>query len=67
MRQKNQRHTKRVKNLIMICSMIAVVLSVSTYAWFIGMRTVNVSSFEIEIAATESLMLSLDGKKWVLL
>ena len=64
MRQKNQRHTKRVKNLIMICSMIAVVLSVSTYAWFIGMRTVNVSSFEIEIAATESLMLSLDGKKW---
>ena len=59
-----KRHTKRVKNLIIICSMIAVVLSVSTYAWFIGMRTVNVSSFEITIASIDSLELSLNGKQW---
>jgi hypothetical protein len=28
------------------------------------MRTVNVSSFDVEIAATDSLSLSLDGKAW---
>ena len=32
--------------------------------WFIGMKTVNVSSFDISIASTESLMLSLDGENW---
>ena len=28
------------------------------------MRTVNVSSFEIDIASTDSLLLSLDGSRW---
>lgn len=64
MPEQNRKHPKRVRNLIAICTVIAVILSVSTYAWFIGMRTVHVSSFDVEIAATESLWLSLDGKKW---
>jgi len=62
--QGSKRKTKKVTNLIVICTLIAVVLSVSTYAWFIGMRTVNVSSFDVEIAATDSLLLSLDGSTW---
>ena len=41
---------------------MAMLLSISTFAWFIGMRTVNVSSFDVEIASTESLLLSLDGE-----
>jgi len=56
--------SKRVRNLIVIFSLTAVILSVSTYAWFIGMRTVNVSSFDVEIASTDSLLLSLDGEAW---
>ena len=36
----------------------------STYAWFIGLRSVSVASFDVEIASTDSLLLSLDGKKW---
>ena len=64
MPKQNQRRTKRVRNLIFICAMTAVVLSVSTYAWFIGMRTVNVSSFDVEIASTDSLLLSLNGESW---
>ena len=55
---------KRLRNLIAIVSLAAVVLSVSTYAWFIGMRTVNVSSFDVEIASTDSLLLSLNGSAW---
>ncbi|HHY96786.1 MAG TPA: hypothetical protein GYA04_01995, partial [Acholeplasma sp.] len=64
MRKTERMHIKRIKNLMFLCITTAVVLSVSTYAWFIGMRTVNVSSFDIEIASTDSLMLSLDGEKW---
>ncbi|MEG0617889.1 MAG: hypothetical protein RR557_01100 [Bacilli bacterium] len=58
------RHTKRIRNLIVICTLSAIVLIVATYAWFIGMQSVNVSSFEIEIAAADSLKLSLNGEDW---
>ena len=55
---------KRVLNLAIVFTFSAIVLGSATYAWFIGMRTVNVNPFEVEIAATESLQLSLDGKTW---
>ncbi|MDD2181445.1 MAG: hypothetical protein PHW32_03645 [Bacilli bacterium] len=61
MPRQNKRRTKRVKNLIVVSTLSAVLLSISTYAWFIGMRSVNVSAFEVEIAAADSLLLSLDG------
>lgn len=61
---KNRKHARRVKRLALICTLCTVILVVSTYAWFIGMRTVNVSSFEVEIAATDGLTLSLDGKNY---
>ncbi len=53
-----------IKRLVVICSFSAVLLMVATFAWFIGMRTVDVSSFDVQIASTDSLLLSLDGKKW---
>ena len=50
--------------MVVISALSAIVLTVSTYAWFIGMRTVNISPFDVEIAATDSLSLSLDGATW---
>ena len=64
MSKQNKMRRKRIRNLIVIFSLTAVILSVSTYAWFIGMRTVNVSSFDVEIASTDSLLLSLNGSNW---
>ena len=64
MKKRNNKHEKRVKKLIVTATLCAIILGISTYAWFIGMKTVNVSSFDISIATTESLMLSLDGKNW---
>ena len=64
MAKRNKKQTRRLRNLIMICTLCAVVLTVSTYAWFIGMKTVNVSSFDIDIATTEGLYLSMDGINW---
>ena len=63
-KKNNKRDNRRLKKLIAICVICAVVLVVSTYAWFIGMKTVKVNEFEIEIATTEGLFLSMDGQKW---
>ena len=60
----NKMHAKRIRNLITISVLTAIVISVATFAWFIGMRIVYVSSFDVEIASTESLLLSLDGENW---
>ena len=60
----NKKHTKKIRNLVALCALCGVVLSVSTYAWFIGMKTVNVTSFDIDIATTEGLFLSMDGVNW---
>ena len=64
MEKKEKMKSKKIKKLIAICSLSSLVFIVATYAWFIGMRSVSVSSFEIEIASTDSLLLSLDGSKW---
>jgi len=64
MTRENKRRGRKVRNLIFVTSITAIILVVSTYAWFVGMRTVNVSDFDVEIASTESLLLSLDGSTW---
>ena len=61
---KNKRHSKKIRNLIAICFVCAILISTGTYAWFIGMKTVNVTSFDINIATTEGLFLSMDGEHW---
>lgn len=61
---KNKKHNKKLRKIIMLLVLCTVILSVSTYAWFIGMKTVDVESFDIKIATTEGLFLSLNGKDW---
>ena len=64
MKKRNTKHEKRLKRLVITCLLCAIILSVSTYAWVIGMKTVSVNAFEVNIKTTESLMLSLDGQNW---
>lgn len=63
--KRNGKKSRKIRKLIITCTLSAVVLIVSTYTWFIGMQTVNVDPFEIEIATTEGLFLSMDGENWV--
>ena len=63
-RKYSKKQAKKIRNLVAICSLCGIMLLVSTYAWFIGMKTVDVAKFEINIATTEGLFLSLDGKTW---
>ena len=64
MQKSSKKSNRRKKNLILLCAFTAIMLTVSTYAWFIGMRTVNVATFEVNIASTKSLLLSIDGENW---
>lgn len=63
-KKRNEKHEKRVRKLIVGSGLCAIILIVSTYAWFIGMKTVNVSSFDVSIAAIDQLSLSLNGENW---
>ena len=65
MKKRNKKHEKRMKKLVVGCGLCAILLTVATYAWFIGMKTVNVSSFDVSIAAIDSLLLSIDGENWL--
>ena len=58
----NKKRKKKVTSLALICTITIILLVTSTYAWFIGMRTVDVESFDVEIAAIDGLSLSLDGR-----
>ena len=62
--KKNNKRKKRILNLALVLTFMAIVFGSATYAWFIGMRTVNVNPFEVEIATTRGLELSLDGVHW---
>jgi hypothetical protein len=64
MTKRDRSRPKRIRNLFVVCFLTAVVFVVSTYAWFIGMQTVSISSFDVEIASSDSLLLSLNGEDW---
>lgn len=62
--EKKTKHEKRVKRLIFSTGLFAILLVTSTYAWFIGMQSVNVTTFDVKIASIDGLALSLDGEKF---
>lgn len=64
MAKRNKSQQRRVKNLALVFTLTTIVLVTSTFAWFIGMRTVNVNQFDVTIAAVDGLSLSLDGENW---
>ena len=60
-KRKDSKHNKKMRKLILLCLLCGIVLTVSTYAWFIGMKTVKVEKFDINIATTEGLYLSMQS------
>ena len=63
-KKQNIKRSRKIRNSVVICCLFAILLSASTYAWFIGMKTVSVDKFDIDIATTEGLFLSMNGKDW---
>ena len=63
-RKRAMSHKRRIRNLTSLCGLSAIILAVSTYAWFTGLQDVSVGTFQVEIAAADSMQLSLNGRDW---
>lgn len=63
MNKKTRKHRK-VFLLIVVIFITAVTLAVETYAWFVGLSTVETNSFSIAISSVDGLELSLNGQYW---
>jgi len=61
-KQKNPR--RRLNSLILLVAFTAVMLIVSTYAWFSAQKNVTISNLEGKVNVAEGLMVSLDAKSW---
>jgi len=61
-RSKNSR--KRLNSLILLVAFTAVMLIVSTYAWFSAQKNVTISGLDGKVNVAEGLMVSLDAKNW---
>ncbi len=64
MQKKNAKQKRNIRNLAAVTTLTAIILMVSTYAWFIGLDEVTVEDFTVKIAAVDDLLLSLDGETW---
>ena len=65
MEQNKQKNSKRrLNSLILLVAFTAIMLIVSTYAWFSTQRTVSISNLEGTVKVAEGLQISLDAKTW---
>jgi hypothetical protein len=64
-KSKRERKTKSFKrrtlHLVLLLGVTSTVFIVATYAWFIGITTVSVDSFKINIQTTPGIEISLDA------
>ena len=63
MEQKNSR--KRLNSLILLVAFTAVMLIVSTYAWFSTQKNVTLTGLKGVVNVAEGLQISLDAEHWV--
>ena len=65
MKEKNQRDSrKRLNALILLVAFTAILLIVSTYAWFSTQKNVTLSGLDGKVNVAEGLQISLDAKNW---
>lgn len=64
MKKVNNKKTRKIKKLIILCALMGITFIMSTYAWFVGLREVRISNFNVDIKTADTLMLSLNGTDW---
>ena len=64
--ENNQRNSrKRLNSLILLVAFTAIMLIVSTYAWFSSQKNVTLSGLKGVVNVAEGLQISLDAEHWV--
>lgn len=64
MKKMSKKKTRKIFLMVVVMVITAVVLVVETYAWFVGISTVNVGEFNVKIESSGGLEISLDGQTW---
>jgi len=63
--EKNQRNPRRrLNSLILLVAFTAVMLIVSTYAWFTAQKTVMIGNLQGKVNVAEGIEISLDAVNW---
>ena len=64
MSKRTKASRKRLNNLLIILLLTAVLLVMSTYAWFTANRTVNIDLIDVKVSTKSGLQISADGENW---
>lgn len=64
MGKRTKESKKRINSLILLIAFTAILLIVSTYAWFTTQRDVTVANLKGTVEVAESLEISLDAQNW---
>lgn len=64
MKKRTKASQKRLNNLLLILLLSAVLLIMSTYAWFTANRTVNIDNINLHVSTSSGLQISANGKDW---
>lgn len=64
MKKKTKVNKKKLDSLLLVLLLTAVLLIMSTYAWFTANRTVSVEGFNVNVSTTSGLQISADGEDW---
>ena len=64
MKNNGQNKSRRIGYLILVIAITAVLLTMSTYAWFSTQRDVTINGLEGKVAVAEGLEISLNAADW---
>lgn len=64
MSKRNKQSQKRLNSLILLIAFTAILLIVSTYAWFSTQNDVYLTGLEGKVEVAKGLQISLDAEKW---
>ncbi len=62
--KKTSRRGKRILILLLLLFVTGIMLTTSTYAWFLANQTVTISSITVNVAAQNGIQVSVDGTSW---
>ena len=64
MEKRTKESSKRINSLILLIAFTAIMLIVSTYAWFTSQKDITLSNLRGTVEVAENMEISLDAKTW---